>query len=1059
MSKIDEISCKIKEDRAAEMERSVHKYEPVAADCMEMSVQMTRRFVEAQNTDRRDLINQLRAEKRQTYQWRPLISRMTHENAPFHNPRYFPNSWEMDETEGPSRVRLRMKRCFPATRRKFLLPEFQEMHANVAAEPPLQFLVDANVKSRSSITDQVLYNFPAAQIKGDTEVNGDLVVTETVITFFPEEYQKGGKAAAASMEPIIIEVNTVIDIFMRRYLHQEKSVELFLTSGHTVLFLLHEPNDRKTFESYFADKVFDPCAAKWHMFVLQQWREGQLTNWEYLTALNQLGGRSFQDLMQYPVFPWVLADYESSILDLRRRESFRNLERPIAVQRDESRAYYEAGYEHLASSSFGAPGTSYNVSHFPYHFPCHYSNSGTVFGFLIRVQPYTQMFIRYQDGHFDLPDRTFFSMQHAWRLASRESTTDVKELLPEFFTLPEMFENGEGFDFGVCQGGDRVDHVNLPAWSNHSARLFTLVHRQALESDIVRDNLRNWVDLIFGYKQSGEEAKRATNVFHSATYPDYANPPSDDPLYKMAYATMVRTYGQMPKQLLMQPHPESLVKAMGGGAGEDRGREEDQIVASHCSSVKGLKWGKYAGSPDLPAPERIQLIKRGGPDGDPVRGRRLVSLEGTNTVYVVPENANYMQGLEVDTINCVTWRSVDHVVRLQRMAAAAILNNGGEKPQQSQLFAANDHLDEIVCCGTHVYSNQLWLGYASGRIVVYQVDNNSGGSGESSAPLPADKLNKMRFLQKSYLANTMSYNSAFRMFKSTGTAMVSGGGGAGGIHSWQRRPSGKQQQLLHQSSDDDLNRLQWTEEVTLLFHTDSVVDIRISPEFRIAVSVGVDGRAAIWDTNKLEFVRQIEPPTTTSGALSNRVPIALLAISQTMGDVVTVHRSRERAAEKGGDGEEEEEEEDRKSGAGRATDDDESYEVTENNIDDFVRVSTSGFAGGKKTLMRLHTINAKYVNHVTVPERILCVAMSHVKEGIGINVVATGFENGTIKLWSSWDLSFVRQIDTHLADVVDLCFSTYQHLVVLTKDDFIQVWESKGLLGNAPKFPQMDCIR
>lgn len=397
---------------------------------------------------------------------------------------------------------------------------------------------------------------------------------------------------------MIIEVSSVVDIFLRRYLHEEKCVELFLTSGHTVLFLLHEPNDRQTFAAYFADKVFDAAASgKWHMFVLQQWREGQLTNWEYLTALNQLGGRSFQDLMQYPVFPWVLADYESSVLDLRRRESFRNLERPIAVQRDESRAYYEAGYEHLASSSFGTGGSAFNVSHFPYHFPCHYSNAGTVFGFLIRVQPYTQMFVRYQDGHFDLPDRTFFSLQHAWRLASRESTTDVKELLPEFFTLPEMLENGEGFDFGVCQGGERVSHVQLPAWANHSARLFTLVHRQALESDMVRESLRHWVDLIFGYKQAGEEAIKATNVFHSATYPAFAHPPSDDPLYTMAYATMVRTYGQMPKQLLTQPHPglvgSSGLRMMNGeddkddavsGTGADAS-SSDHVVFAHNSSV------------------------------------------------------------------------------------------------------------------------------------------------------------------------------------------------------------------------------------------------------------------------------------------------------------------------------------------------------------------------------------------------------------------------------------------------------------------------------------------
>ena len=41
--------------------------------------------------------------------------------------------------------------------------------------------------------------------------------------------------------------------------------------------------------------------------------------------LNKLAGRTFNDLMQYPVFPFILADYHSSELDLRKPDSFRSL--------------------------------------------------------------------------------------------------------------------------------------------------------------------------------------------------------------------------------------------------------------------------------------------------------------------------------------------------------------------------------------------------------------------------------------------------------------------------------------------------------------------------------------------------------------------------------------------------------------------------------------------------------------------------------------------------------------------------------------------------------------
>jgi hypothetical protein len=43
--------------------------------------------------------------------------------------------------------------------------------------------------------------------------------------------------------------------------------------------------------------------------VTQRWVEGEMSNFAYLMYLNTLAGRSYNDLTQYPVFPWVLQDY------------------------------------------------------------------------------------------------------------------------------------------------------------------------------------------------------------------------------------------------------------------------------------------------------------------------------------------------------------------------------------------------------------------------------------------------------------------------------------------------------------------------------------------------------------------------------------------------------------------------------------------------------------------------------------------------------------------------------------------------------------------------------
>lgn len=56
---------------------------------------------------------------------------------------------------------------------------------------------------------------------------------------------------------------------------------------------------------------------------VDKWREGHISNWEYLTTLNKMAGRSYNDLMQYPVMPFILADYVHDIIDLRDRTTYR----------------------------------------------------------------------------------------------------------------------------------------------------------------------------------------------------------------------------------------------------------------------------------------------------------------------------------------------------------------------------------------------------------------------------------------------------------------------------------------------------------------------------------------------------------------------------------------------------------------------------------------------------------------------------------------------------------------------------------------------------------------
>eukprot|EP01084_Bolivina_argentea_P140899 247640_1 len=85
--------------------------------------------------------------------------------------------------------------------------------------------------------------------------------------------------------------------------------------------------------------------------------------------------------------------------------------------------------------------------------------------------------------------------------------------------------------------------------------------RLALESDYVSLNLHNWIDLIFGYKQRGQESVDAHNVFFYLTYAGAVDPDTiSDPTIKAATEQQIYHFGQTPNILFHQPHPQRLKK-------------------------------------------------------------------------------------------------------------------------------------------------------------------------------------------------------------------------------------------------------------------------------------------------------------------------------------------------------------------------------------------------------------------------------------------------------------------------------------------------------------------
>ncbi|XP_017319576.1 WD repeat- and FYVE domain-containing protein 4 isoform X1 [Ictalurus punctatus] len=349
-----------------------------------------------------------------------------------------------------------------------------------------------------------------------------------------------------------------------RFLLEENAIEIFMKKGASVFLVFVNKDHVSAFKrlcsvvpSLKGRGVTEAVhnvrkTAALDKTVIAKWQKGEMNNFEYLMHLNTLAGRTYNDLMQYPVFPWIIADYESETLDLSSPTSFRDLSKPMGAQNEKRREKFIQRYNEVDSNDGELSAQC--------HYCTHYSSGIIVASYLVRMEPFSQTFLSLQGGSFDVPERMFYSMQKEWESASKDNMSDVREIIPEFFYLPDFLINSNNFEFGCMQDGTSLGDVVLPPWAKGDPQEFIRMHREALESDYVSANLHLWIDLIFGYKQQGPAAVEALNVFHPYFYTDKHDAESmRNPLKKSTVLGYISNFGQIPKQLFTKPHPSRIV--------------------------------------------------------------------------------------------------------------------------------------------------------------------------------------------------------------------------------------------------------------------------------------------------------------------------------------------------------------------------------------------------------------------------------------------------------------------------------------------------------------------
>ncbi|XP_020531372.1 BEACH domain-containing protein C2 isoform X2 [Amborella trichopoda] len=348
-------------------------------------------------------------------------------------------------------------------------------------------------------------------------------------------------------------ISSLHQVFSRRYLLRRSALELFMVDKSNFFFDFGSAEGRRNAyraivqarpphlnNIYLATQRPDVLLKRTQL--MERWARWEISNFEYLMELNTLAGRSYNDITQYPVFPWILADYHSEDLDLGDPSSYRDLSKPIGALNADRLEKFQERY-----SSFDDPIIP------KFHYGSHYSSAGTVLYYLIRLEPFTTLSIQLQGGKFDHADRMFSDIASTWK-GVLEDMSDMKELVPELFYLPEALINENNIDFGMTQLGGKLDSVRLPPWAKSPVD-FVHKHRLALESEHVSAHLHEWIDLIFGYKQRGKEAISANNVFFYITYEGAVDIDKiEDPVLQRATQDQIAYFGQTPSQLLTVPH-------------------------------------------------------------------------------------------------------------------------------------------------------------------------------------------------------------------------------------------------------------------------------------------------------------------------------------------------------------------------------------------------------------------------------------------------------------------------------------------------------------------------
>ena len=149
--------------------------------------------------------------------------------------------------------------------------------------------------------------------------------------------------------------------------------------------------------------------------IYEKWSKWEMSTLKLLMLLNIYGNRSYNDINQYPVFPWIITDYVSeSIPNFDNKDFIRQMYKPMGMMdfTEEAKERKENYEEHWLEDEKD-PDRDENYD----RYGSHYSTSLYLTYYLVRVFPFSYIRIELQGKKFDDPNRLFNSLPNSFDCA------------------------------------------------------------------------------------------------------------------------------------------------------------------------------------------------------------------------------------------------------------------------------------------------------------------------------------------------------------------------------------------------------------------------------------------------------------------------------------------------------------------------------------------------------------------------------------------------------------------------------------------------------------------